>query len=70
MIAWIGTICSIMGSFAVAFQIFIWGYALFMIGSISWLWVAIMRRDKSLGILNSFFLTANIIGLIGVWWVP
>jgi hypothetical protein len=63
MIAWIGTIASVVGSFAIAFQIFIWGYLLFMIGSISWLLVALIKRDKPLGILNLFFLTANIIGL-------
>lgn len=63
MIAWVGTIASVLGSFAVAFQIFLWGYLLFLIGSISWLGVAIIKGDKPLGILNLFFLTANLIGL-------
>ena len=63
IISWTGTICSIIGSFAVAFQIYILGYVLFLIGSISWLGIGIVKRDKSLVVLNGFFLVANIIGL-------
>jgi len=63
MLGWTGTISSIIGSFAVALGAFLAGYILFLIGSISWLWVAITRRDTSLGVLNLFFLAANIIGL-------
>lgn len=63
MISWIGTACSIIGSFAVAFQIYILGYGLFLVGSISWLSVGIMKGDKSLITLNGFFLVANIIGM-------
>jgi hypothetical protein len=63
MIGWIGTIASVIGSFVVAFQIFVVGYALFLIGSVSWLWVAVKTRNLSLGVLNGFFLCANIIGL-------
>ena len=63
VISWIGTICSIIGSFAVAFQIYILGYGLFLIGSISWLGIGIMKRDKPLMVLNGFFLVANIIGM-------
>lgn len=63
MISWVGTVASIIGSFAVAFQIYILGYGLFLIGSISWLGVGIIRRDRSLMVLNGFFLVANIIGM-------
>ncbi len=63
MIGWIGTIASVIGSFVVAFQIFVVGYVLFLIGSVSWLWVAVKTRNLSLGVLNGFFLCANIIGL-------
>ena len=63
MISWIGTVASVAGSFIVAMQIFVWGYVLFLIGSVSWLWVAIKTRNMSLGVLNGFFLIANIIGL-------
>ena len=63
MIGWIGTVASVIGSFVVAFQILIIGYVLFLIGSISWLWVSIKTRNLSLGVLNGFFMCANIIGL-------
>jgi len=63
MIGWIGTVASVIGSFVVAFQILIIGYILFLIGSISWLWVSIKTRNLSLGVLNGFFMCANIIGL-------
>ena len=63
MIGWFGTIASVIGSFVVAFQIYILGYVLFMVGSISWLWVSIKTRNISLGVLNGFFLCANVIGL-------
>jgi hypothetical protein len=63
MIGWIGTVASVIGSFVVAFQVFVLGYALFLIGSISWLWVAVKTRNLSLGVLNGFFMLANLIGL-------
>jgi len=64
MLAWIGTIASIAGSFLVAFGLMNWGYLCFITGTISWLIIAIMRRDKALGVLNGAFLIANIIGII------
>ena len=60
---WIGTISSIIGSFAVAFQIYILGYALFILGSIVWATIGLITKDKALVILNGFFLCANIIGV-------
>jgi len=53
----------VIGSFVVAFQVFVIGYILFLVGSISWLWVAVKTRNLSLGVLNGFFMVANIIGL-------
>ena len=47
----------------VAFGIATIGYLAFLVGSCSWLAVAITRRDKALGLLNLTFLCANIIGL-------
>jgi hypothetical protein len=64
MIAWIGTVSSILGSFLVAMGIFSAGYVSFLVGSASWLWIAWKRRDRALGVLNATFLLAN---LIGVW---
>ncbi len=63
MIGWIGTVASVVGSFVVAFQIFVFGHVLFLVGSISCLWVAVKSRNTSLGVLNGFFLVANLIGL-------
>jgi hypothetical protein len=63
---WLGTISSVVGSFTVAMQIYILGYILFLIGSISWLYIGIKSSDKPLIVLNGFFLAANIIGLCKV----
>jgi hypothetical protein len=62
MLGWIGTISSVIGSFLVALGIMIGGYTLFLIGAGSWLWVALKTRNWSLGVLNGFFMVANIIG--------
>ena len=64
MIKWIGTIASILGSFMVAFGMILPGYALFLIGSAAWLYIALITRDKALGALNATFFVANIIGFI------
>ena len=63
-ISWLGTLASITGSFSVALATFQIGYVLFTVGSVSWLWVAYCRRDKSLAVLNGTFLVANIVGLV------
>lgn len=62
-LAWIGTVTSIIGSFAVAMAQYKMGYVLFTAGSLSWLIVAYARRDKSLGTLNATFFVANILGI-------
>jgi hypothetical protein len=64
MLAWIGTISSILGSFLVAFGIVFYGYIAFITGCTSWLVIAAMRRDKPLAALNGAFMVANIIGII------
>jgi len=64
MLAWIGTISSIAGSFLVALGIMNWGYICFITGTISWLIIAIARKDKALGVLNGAFLIANVIGIV------
>lgn len=61
-ISWLGTIASIVGAFVVASKLFFIGYCFFMIGSVSWLIVGIVRKDKSLIVLNGTFFIANILG--------
>lgn len=63
ILAWFGTVTSIVGSFTVAFHIFVIGYCLFLAGAASWLAVAVIRKDRALGILNLTFTLANIVGL-------
>lgn len=67
MIGWIGTVASIVGSFLVAFQVFVFGYLFFLVGSISWLWVGYIKKERSLITLNIFFLSANLVGLYNSW---
>ena len=66
-VSWLGTVASIIGSFTVAFQFFLLGYSLFLIGSISWLIVGVSKRDKPLVVLNSAFMVANMIGFYNVF---
>ena len=61
-ISWLGTIASIIGAFVVASQLFFVGYCFFIVGSVSWLIVGIVRKDKSLIVLNGTFFIANILG--------
>ena len=61
-ISWLGTIASIIGAFVVASKLFFIGYCFFMVGSVSWLIVGIVRKDKSLIVLNGTFFIANILG--------
>lgn len=67
MLAWLGTISSISGSFLVALGFLKIGYTLFLIGALSWLVVGVNKRDKPLVVLNSVYLVANIIGLVNYW---
>jgi hypothetical protein len=62
-VSWFGTISSILGSFAVANKWFQIGYILFTFGSLAWLYVAFVKRDKSLGVLNGTFFIANLLGI-------
>jgi hypothetical protein len=62
-IAWLGTMASIIGAFLMAFGIILAGYICFSIGSVSWLFVGIVKKDNSLITLNATFFVANIIGL-------
>jgi hypothetical protein len=63
MISWIGTISSIFGAFLVANQFAVPGYCLFILGSVSWAFVGLKRRDMALFWLNAIFLCANIMGI-------
>ena len=62
-VSWFGTLTSILGAFAVANASFQIGYVLFTLGSLSWLTVAFVRKDKSLGVLNGTFFVANLLGI-------
>ena len=62
-VSWFGTMTSILGAFAVANSSFQIGYVLFTLGSLSWLFVAFVRKDKSLGVLNATFFVANLLGI-------
>ena len=62
-IKWLGTLASIVGPFVVASKIFVLGYCLFIVGSVSWLIVGIREREMPLIVLNGTFLCANILGL-------
>ena len=71
-ISWIGTAASICGSFLVALQIVLLGYCFFLVGTVSWLYIGLKRRDRPLMVLNGAFLVANIIGFYNVihqFWV-
>ena len=63
LISWLGTVTSIVGSFALSLGFAKIGYSLFIIGSLSWLIVAIVKRDKALLVLNGTFFAANLIGI-------
>jgi hypothetical protein len=63
VLSWFGTFVSILGSFAVASKMFQIGYVLFTFGSLSWLIVAWVKRDKALGVLNGTFFAANLLGI-------
>lgn len=65
-ISWLGTLTSIIGAFLVASQIVLFGYCAFIIGSVSWLIVGIVKKDKPLIVLNGTFFLANILGLYNV----
>lgn len=67
MIKWIGTGCSIIGSFLVASGIFLIGYIFFMAGAIFWGIVAYQSKDNSLLLLQIVFGCANILGIVNFW---
>ena len=67
MIKWIGTISSIIGAFSVAYHMFLFGYACFIVGSVSWLYIGIKTKDKPLVTLNGVFFIANILGLYNAY---
>jgi len=64
--SWLGTLTSIVGAFLVASQIIFFGYVAFIVGSVSWLIVGIVKKDKPLIVLNGTFFLANLLGLYNV----
>lgn len=63
IISWIGTLTSVVGSFAVANHYFLVGYVLFIVGSLSWAIIAITKNDRALLTMNGVFFIANLMGL-------
>ena len=65
MLAWIGTICGIVGSVVVAanngFQFV--GYISFLIGALACLITAIKRKENSGIVLWGFFTAVNVMGI-------
>lgn len=61
---WFGTVSSILGSFAIAFGHMKLGYTLFLFGSLSWLVVGVVTKNRPLVVLNGTFFVANVIGFL------
>ena len=66
MLAWIGTVCGIMGSLLVAANngLQFVGYCFFLIGAVSCLYVAWQKSDKANMTLWGFFTAVNFWGII------
>lgn len=63
MIAWIGTIASMIGSLLVSFGILTAGFCFFIVGACIWLGIAFKTKNKPLFWLNMWFMGCNVIGL-------
>lgn len=66
MLAWIGTICGILGSVLVAANsgLQFVGYCFFLIGAVSCVTVSIKRKDKAGFTLWAFFTVINLWGIV------
>jgi hypothetical protein len=62
-LSWLGTSTSILGSFLVANQFYLLGFSFFIVGSLSWLIVALSKNDRPLFVMNATFFVANLMGL-------
>ncbi len=62
---WFGTITGISGGMLIAlnFNHSKFGYIFFMISAISWIIQGTKNNDKSLVILNAFFVCVNMLGI-------
>lgn len=67
---WIGTIFGIAGAMLVASNTrhSSWGWWLFLVSSLSLCLYAVMQSAWGLFVLNAFFVTTNITGLVRWWW--
>ena len=63
IISWTGTVSSILGAYLMALGFLQYGYIAFIIGSVACLWVAGIKKDMPLIVLNGAFFLANLIGL-------
>jgi uncharacterized membrane protein len=66
MLAFAGMITGVFGALLIALNIgmFLQGYILFMISSLTWVMYALRTSQKNLLILNIVFSAVNLIGLI------
>ena len=63
ILSWIGTVASILGAYLVALQFILVGYIAFSVGSLTWFFVGVKRKDSALIVMNATFFVANMIGL-------
>lgn len=66
VLACVGTACCLAGATLIALNVptSAWGFVMFLGNSISWLTVALVRRDGPLAVLNLGYTAIN---LIGIW---
>jgi len=69
IVSWFGTVASIAGAFCSAFGLMQVAFICFSLGSVSWLAIGMIGRDKPLIVLNATFFIANVIGLYRVFLV-
>lgn len=60
--AWLASICGILGAYIVALGYFLPGYSVFLISSGAWMVIAYRQKALPLGVMNFAFFNANLIG--------
>ncbi len=65
-VKWVGTATGVLGALILALNIPLsgWGWALFLISSLSWTFAGVVMKDMSLAILQFAFV---VVDMIGVW---
>jgi drug/metabolite transporter (DMT)-like permease len=62
---WLGTAAGVAGALVIALNLpwSGWGFALFLVSSLSWGAAAVMMREPSLAILQVVFTVINVLGI-------